>query len=573
MLKALFLFPGISLNAVSVFFTTNDQRALLQTCKEMHAKYPKHIARLDNVSSIEILQRYPNIQHVVFALHKESVLKRDTLPNTLKSLDFGDDFRGPISPGVLPKGIRKVRFGKCFRQDHFVNIFPESIRHLVFEADPSPYFHPKMLPSSLETLEFGRWFLGWLPKHLSEKWYPFFKQPQHLLIIRAFYEELRTTAALDFKDSPKHLRFLKFTRFNFRTIINLPVYLESIDFGMYQSDIQLEIDTFPRKLKSLKMNTFKCEIQKGFLPDSLHSLDFDLLKNQNLTPGVLPNLLRILTFGNQFTKTIDSGVLPYGLKELYFGSAFDTELKPDVLPSTLKVLVFGDSFNSFLTINSLPPNLETLIFGACFNCKLLPGVLPVKLKYLTFGTAWSQDLELGVFPDLLENLNFGHCFDKPLFVNVLPQNLKSLYFGGFNQTLHVGILPSKLKTLIFGPTFDRNIEPKVFPDTIEKLIFGSKFNKKIRNEVLPFSLKYLEFGENFNRKLPSLPQQLEYLILNDNYNKEFHSSCLPKSLISLRFGNLPECVFPLLYPWDLPTHTFVSFIKDGDVPLYPYQIK
>ena len=116
-----------------------------------------------------------------------------------------------------------------------------------------------------------------------------------------------------------------------------------------------EIIIFDAKNKCSKFNQ---KIKENVLPDSLHTLSFDMKFNQEIKENVLPKSLHTLILGWIFNQEIKENVLPDSLYNITFGGYFNQEIKKNVLPKLIKKICLHSHFN---LINNLPMTLEKIV--------------------------------------------------------------------------------------------------------------------------------------------------------------------------------------------------------------------
>jgi len=179
------------------------------------------------------------------------------------------------------------------------------------------------------------------------------------------------------------------------------------------------------------------------LPPNLEELYFGGF-NHPIRPGYLPRSLRVLVFGDSFNQKIDNvdmnpgslmdtdrmenneKVLPPHLEILEFGMMFNQPIGPGVLPPSLNALKFGHRFNQHVSHPDVFPNsLKTLEFGVMFNKPIGSGVLPNSLKKLVFRGRFNHGYG-----------NDRYSFIRhDLMVKMLPGNLKELHWDNDQQNL------------------------------------------------------------------------------------------------------------------------------------------
>jgi hypothetical protein len=118
--------------------------------------------------------------------------------------------------------------------------------------------------------------------------------------------------------------------------------------------------------------------------------------------------------------------LPETLQSLAFGQMFNQNLEGVTFPSNLQSLTFGHMFNQSLEGVTFPSNLQMLTFGRKFNQNLESVTFPNNLQSLTFGEEFNQKLERVAFPSILQSLNLGTSFIQNLEAVTCLSSLRKL---------------------------------------------------------------------------------------------------------------------------------------------------
>jgi hypothetical protein len=286
------------------------------------------------------------------------------------------------------KIIREIKLARAFNEYIPEEILPSTLRSLVFNKQYDYPINVELLPPNLEILVFGYYF----------------NQP-----IRG----------------------------------KLPVGLKKLVFGSDHS--QNEAIDLPDTLEELHLGGFNQPICPGYLPRGLKVLVFGNGFNQeiddvNVTPGAFKRLCKVFSgkpkyrsyqiqLGNNEDVFMDR-ILPPNLERLEFGIMFNKPIGPGVLPYSLKTLIFGERFNQKIPQDMLPESLETLEFGKKFNKPIGPGILPSTLTTLIFR---------GRF-------NHGHSNDKfakiryDLMKQMLPPNIQVFKWSNMIKDLNLYFL-------------------------------------------------------------------------------------------------------------------------------------
>ncbi len=151
----------------------------------------------------------------------------------------------------------------------------------------------------------------------------------------------------EINDLPKTLKVLKINDAFNSPINSLPNSLEELIFPVHGKFNKKLID-LPKGLKKLYLPSgYWQEIKAGDLPESLTDLRIQYhYKNNNI---------------------IKKCVLPLSLQKLI--CSLDIEMVPGVFPEGLKYLEFGNNNQQELLVNVLPDNLETLVIDYQYKKK------------------------------------------------------------------------------------------------------------------------------------------------------------------------------------------------------------
>ena len=145
-------------------------------------------------------------------------------------------------------------------------------------------------------------------------------------------------------------------------------------------------------------------------------------------------------------------------------SELNSLLTPGLLPEGLRVLRFNYKCNTPLQPGSLTSTLTFLYLGEGLTHAIAPGVcvLPASLLRLSMTLRDHQTRVPGSLPASLESLHLDNLSD-PLDLRVLPQGLKALYLGGHKQVLQPHTLTPPLLCLSFGYHYGGILHPLVCP--------------------------------------------------------------------------------------------------------------
>jgi hypothetical protein len=86
-------------------------------------------------------------------------LIQEQLPNSLTILKFGYSFDQLIGIDILPIQLKVLRFGTQFRKKILINVLPYGLTYLNFDDYFNQKILPKVLPETIKYLKFGNSFL------------------------------------------------------------------------------------------------------------------------------------------------------------------------------------------------------------------------------------------------------------------------------------------------------------------------------------------------------------------------------------------------------------------------------
>ena len=122
---------------------------------------------LEGVSEIEIENGSTTACEYIYNLPKSlkrlkfdcnRSLKGVTLPSSLHSLTFGDNFNQWLTRVTLPSNLQTLTFGPAFNQSLVKASLPRSLQNLAFGRNFNQTLQGVTLPSSLHSLTFGHSF-------------------------------------------------------------------------------------------------------------------------------------------------------------------------------------------------------------------------------------------------------------------------------------------------------------------------------------------------------------------------------------------------------------------------------
>ncbi|EGC35302.1 hypothetical protein DICPUDRAFT_33630 [Dictyostelium purpureum] len=256
------------------------------------------------------------------------------LPSNLCILETGDEFNQPFDAAALPPTLKSLFLGKGYNQPmdfaHLINI-----TCLVYD-EGSISEHPIIsLPPKLEFLLLPDSFNHYIPVGLLPK-------------------TLRTLTFGDTFNSPIVPK-------------SLPNSLESINLGK-SYNLPFDPNALPKSLKSISFHQYS-EFNHPLenIPNYVHSIELGQQFNQPITQ--LPSHLRYMKFGQKFNQNLE-GVLPSNLTHLYLGVHYKKLLTPGTLPESLKVLVMN-GYTKKIPAGVIPPNCKFTKNPKATNCSVM----------------------------------------------------------------------------------------------------------------------------------------------------------------------------------------------------------
>jgi hypothetical protein len=168
---------------------------------------------------------------------------------------------------------------------------------------------------------------------------------------------------------------------------------------------------------------FNTEIKEKILPKKLLELIFSDSFNQEIKPRVLPDSLEILRFGHNFNLVINKLAYPVNLRELEFGFRYDQSIvglpkrleiltlghnfnsSIDKLPNTIKNVRFGENYSQVLDCSLINPNITKLHFAGSPNNYATIVNLPYHIEELILDTCVADITNLPIFLRKVKLLN------------------------------------------------------------------------------------------------------------------------------------------------------------------------
>ncbi|EFA86818.1 hypothetical protein PPL_00623 [Heterostelium album PN500] len=192
--------------------------------------------------------------------------------------------------------------------------------------------------------------------------------------------------------------------------------------------------------------------------------------NQEIPPGVLPDLLRTITLYS-YPYEIPQGVLPKSLHTINLYS-YQYDILPGALPNGLRKLSLYHYHNE-IQLNLLPNSLRTINLYS-YQHEIRPCVLP------------NGVLEFNL-----------HSHEYDIRPGVLPDGLQKITIIKYKHEIQPGVLPSSLKILFVD---------EIFPETMRYHLEVLEFKKHIMPQI-PSNIKIdkLKLTAELGKSVISLP--------------------------------------------------------------------
>ncbi|KAM9966781.1 hypothetical protein ACTFIR_007012 [Dictyostelium discoideum] len=329
--------------------------------------------------------------------------------------------------------------------------------------------------------------------------------------------------------------------------INFPQETKSIAF--FDDQIPLNGDPIKKtKVGTLKFFSNAPSISKDSIPDNIHTLKFSLGYNKLIEPGVIPENIKIIYFGNIESNVLVEGSLPNTVETIHFQGGFNLKLEKTLHQTTLhfydvknilekgSIVEFVNSvnlhdgfendFNDFLPkgcsilsvhniIFPLPilhkGTVDTIFFKDRYNHKIEKNQIPNGVKTIHFHNI-KKPIIKGSIPKSVENIILENGFNQPLPPFIFPNKVIRIEIGAIHSKLEKGSLPESVENLQFKKGFNQIITKDLLLNN-NKLI-SVEFNdilKRIDLDSLPPSLKELKFVSNFSHPIPVIPENVKKL--------------------------------------------------------------
>ncbi|KAF2070660.1 hypothetical protein CYY_008023 [Polysphondylium violaceum] len=363
----------------------------------------------------------------------------------------------------------------------------------------------------------------------------------------------------------------------------LPKKISKYVFKIHLARRSLSSWSSPFKTSILKRLDIKYHVYEKSKPIPMGTTHIIWPLNETIMPGVLPDSVYSITFGNDYNQPLLANVFD-NVFDLHFGKSFTVDIKEIALPPKLKYLTLGELYNHPIQPNTLPPTLKHIGFHSLDqDSDLLNSLkhLPPSVDHLLLLEQKYYKLkDLTMIPPWIKYIKFSNAFYRyPSYKLVLPSTVKCVLTSKFpddmisqqngdnnpttpssshlTSTIIPPVLVGKLKSsinvhLVVGKFLHANslvdnvksiristdfvLIPGCLPKSLECLEFHERYNQPIVDGVLPPNLKKLVFGILFNQPVSHiLPKKLEELEFGEQFEQQLSLSCMSPVLKKLTF--------------------------------------
>ncbi|GAM19473.1 hypothetical protein SAMD00019534_026480 [Acytostelium subglobosum LB1] len=290
---------------------------------------------------------------------------------------------------------------------------------------------------------------------------------------------------------------------------SIPASVRQLRFGT-SYDKQLPPGWIPSSVEDLELSSPKThQLEVGSIPSSVRLLKLSYV--HTLTPGIIPKSSSIerLTLMN-YNKPIVEDALPEGIKYIDFGINFSNVITLGALPMSLTEMVYSHTYTP-LDVEALPPSLTRLTLNVHpqIHTPFPNTITHLVLNYHSVGST------LEFIPDSVTHLTLGNRFNVALYTNDDPKpGFIERFFWGKGEQDDKNItsnLPPHLESLILGEMYDQPIPRGVLPQSLRKLVLGRDFNQILTQGALPDALTHITLGPKMARTDVYFPPALTHI--------------------------------------------------------------
>ncbi len=250
------------------------------------------------------------LESISFGFHYNQTFYQNTFPDSLKTLELGFLYKRPFEKNVFPISLNELVIKSIYNQPFNEYVFSENLVSLNIKTDNCITIEPNVLPKSLRTFVWE----NYSDKEIDKDVIPL-------------------------------------------GVINLTLR------GFFTK--QFGINSIPPSVMELYLGkAYNKELVQGILPNSIKKLVFETgsIYNYQFRANDLPNSIEVLHLPDMYDKPIEALVLPFGLIECKFGFSWNQTLEKTILPPLLEILYFGQEFKQKINVSDIPESVYFIQF-------------------------------------------------------------------------------------------------------------------------------------------------------------------------------------------------------------------
>ncbi|EFA80698.1 hypothetical protein PPL_06282 [Heterostelium album PN500] len=352
---------------------------------------------LSNVSSVELGKH--NTHRISKMLHNSNVKKfkycetlQYPLPSSLKKLSFGDVFNKDLDRESFPDGIEVIRFGENFSKSIEPGVLPVSLKKISFGPVYEAPLVSGSLPPRLEILKYSSSPIttNILPhtlralKFVPISWLPLIKELPNLEVLHFDDSDNQYVVQVDLSEIPKSvtdLAFLsdytltsalpltikKFTVDNQKLFIYEEVFPPTVNYQLDSMELSMNIFSLPSNVKVKKMTivTYSLKLVAGQIKEAngIESLDICHCQRYYFNEGFLPSTVKELKISVSSIKR--EVTLPETLETMILVNSNRSNSKKLIIPRSVKTVVIQPE--SDLNLDMIPPTVNQIFISKKFK--------------------------------------------------------------------------------------------------------------------------------------------------------------------------------------------------------------
>eukprot|EP01132_Coremiostelium_polycephalum_P012419 gene12419-15166_t len=354
----------------------------------------------------------------------------------------------------------------------------------------------------------------------------------------------------------------------------------------YCKKVSMSVDSFDiKKIKNRLSSLFQILFSENSFPQNVEELEFPHFLDKNNFKIIPKSVHTLISFGElHFDNRIDDPtqiIPPHINKKLLIGTIPDskyTKLVPGIIPNGVKNLIIGQEYSNSIIPGVLPESIESLLLSGTDEIPF--GSIPRSIRDISLQCP-NINIVPGFFPDSCESLIFNRNEPNGLENLMLP-SLKTLKFEeikyGYNDKDIEGQLCSKLPQIVKDSLINLECADKYIklPGTIPKGIRTLKLDciqsVEIENGFIFDNLTDLSIyeidQENFKKLILSSPNLTKLMICY--YSNPLPSRFLPNSLKTIYLNDL---TFKQQFPKDIFLQDDLSSIQLEEISIPFHQWK